>query len=942
MKKILLFLYYILLFILIILPIIVHAQERLIFSGTFVVIISERHDFGKTDNQDISYLLIDEKANVRNIVIDEILLERYGGALQLNGKRVTAELIPLGTSTKNYASAGVSPLNSPAYIVEELRLAEVESYAENEEAKKSSMSTTGVLGTKAFVTVLCKFADYPDTEPAPLSWYKGMFDGSDGLDSYWRELSYEAINLSGSKVVGWYTLPHNRSYYVDDTIHWVTGEELKDCLSLADPDVFFPDFYGINLQFNENTWSNHAMIGPVVELSLDNVTRKYAVGWYNNQSYYGSNLYTPNAGHGIYSHEMGHMFGLLHSSGPYPSNSAYDSEWDVMSGGFALMGAVHTISYHKDLLGWIPPWRKWQPGSPAGDTFLIDRLALPQDTSSFLMGEIPINADGNESYTIELRRYAGLDSKLPAEGVIIHRINPNRICSREGCEGPAQVVDPDNNDNPNDAGAVWQPGESFSDPANGIVINILMEQETGYLVKVTQTPTPHTLTIASTNPNSGVPITVSPNDNSAQGNGLTSFTRTYNNSTQVTLTAPATAGGNAFSSWSGCTVASGTTCTVTIDNNKTVTATYATSRRILTVNSSNPGSGVSITASPNDNNGQGNGLTSFTRTYNNSTQVTLTAPSSAGGNNFQNWSNCASTNGTTCYVTMDADKTVTANFSQVNYTLNLSKSGNGSVKVNGDTHTLPWSGQFSSGTNVQIEAVADSGWTFANWTGDQIGSTNPTTIAINGNKSITANFTQNCERILTINISHANSGTVTKNPDKASYCNNEQVSLTANPSAGYKFSSWSGVDSSSGTTASITMNDDRTVTANFSQQTANGPDLAGLWTSFTQSCKNTKKGIKCKITGKITIQNVGNQVAPSSKVRIYISDDSIYDVGDTLFKQLATGKIKIGKSMKRILSYSFPYTVSISGKYIIAIVDADNKVMEPDEINNILVFGPLP
>ena len=49
-----------------------------------------------------------------------------------------------------------------------------------------------------------------------------------------------------------------------------------------------------------------------------------------------------------------------------------------------------------------------------------------------------------------------------------------------------------------------------------------------------------------------------------------------------------------------------------------------------------------------------------------------------------------------------------------NYTLSLSKSGNGSVKVDGTTHTLPWSGQFPSGTNVQIEAVPDTGWSFIN------------------------------------------------------------------------------------------------------------------------------------------------------------------------------------------------------------------------------------
>jgi hypothetical protein len=42
----------------------------------------------------------------------------------------------------------------------------------------------------------------------------------------------------------------------------------------------------------------------------------------------------------------------------------------------------------------------------------------------------------------------------------------------------------------------------------------------------------------------------------------------------VTLTAPSTAGGNNFSSWTGCDSATATTCNVTMSANKTVTAAY--------------------------------------------------------------------------------------------------------------------------------------------------------------------------------------------------------------------------------------------------------------------------------------------------------------------------------------------------------------------------------
>ena len=82
--------------------------------------------------------------------------------------------------------------------------------------------------------------------------------------------------------------------------------------------------------------------------------------------------------------------------------------------------------------------------------------------------------------------------------------------------------------------------------------------------------------------------------------------------------------------------------------------------RTLTVASATPSSGVSIAVNPNDNNGQGNGVTQFTRTYSSNTVVVLTASATAGGNNFSSWGGCDSASGTTCNVTMSTDKTVTA------------------------------------------------------------------------------------------------------------------------------------------------------------------------------------------------------------------------------------------------------------------------------------------
>lgn len=234
--------------------------------------------------------------------------------------------------------------------------------------------------------------------------------------------------------------------------------------------------------------------------------------------------------------------------------------------------------------------------------------------------------------------------------------------------------------------------------------------------------TTYLLTVNSTSPSSGVAINVTPADNNAAGGGSTSFTRTYNAGTTVTLTAPSTSSGNPFSSWSGCTSASTVTCTVTLNANATVTANYtAPTTYVLTVNSTAPGSGVAITVTPADDNAAANGTTSFTRTYNAGTTVTLTAPASAGGNPFGSWTGCTSASTVTCTITVNAAATVTANFTGAAVTgvtvtpatpvvIGTSQQFSASVAGTGSfTSGVTWSVAAPSGSGLSAGTITSSG-----------------------------------------------------------------------------------------------------------------------------------------------------------------------------------------------------------------------------------------
>ena len=69
----------------------------------------------------------------------------------------------------------------------------------------------------------------------------------------------------------------------------------------------------------------------------------------------------------------------------------------------------------------------------------------------------------------------------------------------------------------------------------------------------------------------------------------------------------------------------------------------------------------------------------------------------------------------------------------VYYTLTVNAS-NGTVALS------PAGGSYASGTVVTLTATGNTGYVFGSWSGDLTGSTNPTTITVDGDKAVTATF----------------------------------------------------------------------------------------------------------------------------------------------------------------------------------------------------------
>lgn len=143
------------------------------------------------------------------------------------------------------------------------------------------------------------------------------------------------------------------------------------------------------------------------------------------------------------------------------------------------------------------------------------------------------------------------------------------------------------------------------------------------------------------------------------------------------------------------------------------------------------------------------------------------------------------------------------------YTLSTSIVGSGTVSRSPDQAT------YDAGTVVQLTATAATGWTFAGWSGDLTGTTNPVSLTMDANRSVTATFTSTSTEKKTLTVTVNGSGTVSRDPDQAEYDVGQVVQLLATPASGSTFTGWSGDVTGTANPVSLTISNNHTVTAQF-------------------------------------------------------------------------------------------------------------------------------
>ncbi len=305
-------------------------------------------------------------------------------------------------------------------------------FQDNNPSRMGGFPTTG---TNNMLVIL---ANFPDTSPTyTVNNFDNLmnqanYSGSGSFKDFYYENSYGQLTIN-STVVGWVTLPHNKSYYGPQE-RW--GEFARDAVVAAnDAGIDFSIFDNDGDGTVDGVALVHQGLGQEISGNTNDI-------WSHNSSMYSYNVqfdgvdfgpytaqpeknnWTSMTTMGVFAHEVGHNLGTPDFyDTDYQAGGSYTGtgDWDIMAGG----------SYNGYPSGSEPPhhnpWTKIFYGWT--DATLIDDegdYTLPNGTYDPTIYRINTRTE-NEYFLLENRQQTGFNGSVPYHGMLIFHADGNHI-----------------------------------------------------------------------------------------------------------------------------------------------------------------------------------------------------------------------------------------------------------------------------------------------------------------------------------------------------------------------------------------------------------------------------------------------------------------------------------------------------------------------------------
>lgn len=270
----------------------------------------------------------------------------------------------------------------------------------------------------------CRFSDdTSDTPPDEL--YERLFTaagvGSFGMVDFFRDVSHGRIDVSESRVFGWFTVPLRKADFAGNVDPSALGPGQVERNGLFAACRAAAITAGVDLRSFDGVVATMNRGGPQADGS-DGVDL-----WGSSDMRAFCDRYSLQPS--LLGQEMGHGYGLNHSRRD-GSTADYEDPWDVMStAGIAYM-APHPQyqrigpglnAVNMMLMRWFDERRLWRSPERCFSTRIRLRPLHRFDLPGYLAASVPDLSRRGQRLILEFRSRRGWDANVPQSAVILHR-----------------------------------------------------------------------------------------------------------------------------------------------------------------------------------------------------------------------------------------------------------------------------------------------------------------------------------------------------------------------------------------------------------------------------------------------------------------------------------------------------------------------------------------